>query len=578
MEVEGVALLRSDRECGFERCAREIRVEEFVDKFVFKSVDPVVPDASFSVDRDEGVVRGPEGNSINSETLLSTSIIYGVLGTIKLLAGTYILVITSREETGTYCGVPVYYKRDEAYFVSLLRTVESTSGLYYSYDGDLTLNVQRAQRSIKKPGVPLWKKADPRFIWNRILLEDLIESKLDVFCITVVQGSFHSVDATVKGLPAKLSLISRRCTWRLGTRMWRRGADLEGNVANFVETEQVFEFEGFISSFMVVRGSVPLIWEQIVDLSYKPRLNIINHPETSKVVKSHFQNLSQRYGQTVAVDLTDKEGDEGQLSTAFAAEMENNSISRYVSFDFHQFCANGDFHNLERLYDLISSDFEKQGYFLQCPDGQIAGEQSGIIRVNCIDCLDRTNVTQSYMGKKSLDIQLHKIGVLSSDECISTDDDLYEKFRLLWATNGDDISLEYSGTPALKGDLVRYGRQTIFGMLKDGLSALSRYYLNNFQDGLRQDALDLISGHYLVHRNNPSLFQVDGFESLSYLPVACAVIVGGISLTTIQSNPGRQMNRFSSSVLWAALSTGVLVVVKVNGRQLCSRPRLCKLV
>ncbi|XP_078435183.1 SAC domain-containing protein 8 isoform X4 [Wolffia australiana] len=543
MEVEGVALLRSDRECGFERCAREIRVEEFVDKFVFKSVDPVVPDASFSVDRDEGVVRGPEGNSINSETLLSTSIIYGVLGTIKLLAGTYILVITSREETGTYCGVPVYYvrsmkflscngrvsdlashkKRDEAYFVSLLRTVESTSGLYYSYDGDLTLNVQRAQRSIKKPGVPLWKKADPRFIWNRILLEDLIESKLDVFCITVVQGSFHSVDATVKGLPAKLSLISRRCTWRLGTRMWRRGADLEGNVANFVETEQVFEFEGFISSFMV-------------------------------------------------------EGDEGQLSTAFAAEMENNSISRYVSFDFHQFCANGDFHNLERLYDLISSDFEKQGYFLQCPDGQIAGEQSGIIRVNCIDCLDRTNVTQSYMGKKSLDIQLHKIGVLSSDECISTDDDLYEKFRLLWATNGDDISLEYSGTPALKGDLVRYGRQTIFGMLKDGLSALSRYYLNNFQDGLRQDALDLISGHYLVHRNNPSLFQVDGFESLSYLPVACAVIVGGISLTTIQSNPGRQMNRFSSSVLWAALSTGVLVVVKVNGRQLCSRPRLCKLV
>lgn len=33
------------------------------------------------------------------------------------------------------------------------------------------------------------------------------------------------------------------------------------------------------------------------------------------------------------------------------------------------------------------------------------------------------------------------------------------KFCLLfsvWANHGDDISLQYSGTPALKGDFVRY--------------------------------------------------------------------------------------------------------------------------
>jgi hypothetical protein len=32
----------------------------------------------------------------------------------------------------------------------------------------------------------------------------------------------------------------------------------------------------------------------------------------------------------------------------------------------------------------------------------------------------------------------------------------------------------------------RYGRQTFSGLVKDGISALSRYYLNNFQDGIRQ--------------------------------------------------------------------------------------------
>jgi hypothetical protein len=37
-----------------------------------------------------------------------------------------------------------------------------------------------------------------------------------------------------------------------GTRMWRRGADKDGNVANFVETEQVLEAEGFVASYVQV--------------------------------------------------------------------------------------------------------------------------------------------------------------------------------------------------------------------------------------------------------------------------------------------------------------------------------------
>ncbi|KAF9612889.1 hypothetical protein IFM89_004305 [Coptis chinensis] len=35
-------------------------------------------------------------------------IIYGVVGTIRLLAVTYFLVITSRKEVGTYLGFPIF--------------------------------------------------------------------------------------------------------------------------------------------------------------------------------------------------------------------------------------------------------------------------------------------------------------------------------------------------------------------------------------------------------------------------------------------------------------------------------------
>ncbi|KAL2250393.1 UNVERIFIED_CONTAM: Phosphoinositide phosphatase SAC8 [Sesamum indicum] len=369
--------------------------------------------------------------------------------------------------------------------------------------------------------------------------------------------------------------------------MWRRGANLGGDTANFIETEQLLEFEGHISSFLQVRGSIPLLWEQIVDLSYKPRLNIIHHEQTSEVVERHFNDILQRYGGCIAVDLTDKHGDEGLLSMAYAEEMQKLMQKlpkvRYVSFDFHQVCGNGNFENIRLMYDQLAEDFEKQGYFLLDPEGKVLAEQEGVVRSNCIDCLDRTNVTQSYLGQKSLNSQLQRVGAISSTECISMFSEDFEIFKTLWVDHGDEISLEYSGTHALKRDLVRYGKQTMAGIIKDGMSALSRYYLNNFHDGVRQashrDAIDLISGRYTVNRNGPSPSQPRGFDTLSYLPVASALLVGGLTVTSITLNQaGRQAHQYLSSVICAGLTAGVMAVIKANGRQICSRPRLCGLL
>ncbi|XP_010253772.1 PREDICTED: phosphoinositide phosphatase SAC8 isoform X2 [Nelumbo nucifera] len=575
----------------------QLQLQEFPDKFIIRSTDS--PEQAFSIGRSDGVIEQQTGDSY-SQSPTKVSTIYGVVGTIRLLAGTYVLIITSRKEVGSYLGFPIFRvmsmrflscndalqlstaqeKKDEAYFITLLKAVESTPGLYYSYETDLTLNLQRTCNLAEgRASKPLWKQADPRFVWNRNLLDELIECKLDAFIIPLVQGSFQTAQFTIKSSIANITLVSRRCTRRLGTRMWRRGANLEGDTANFIETEQLFEFEGFRSSFLQIRGSIPLLWEQIVDLSYKPRLRIINHEETPKAVERHFHDLTQRYGETVAVDLTDKHGDEGQLSMAYASEMEKLPHVRYVSFDFHHYCGNSNFDNLQLLYDQISVDVEKQGYFLVDSEGKILMEQKGAIRVNCIDCLDRTNVTQSYLAQKSLNSQLQRLGALSSTECISKFDEIYEKFKTVWIEQGDEISLEYSGTHALKRDLVRFGKQTFSGLIKDGMSALSRYYLNNFHDGIRQDAMDLISGHYTVNRNNPSPFQLNGFESLSYLPVASALLVGGLTLTSFTLNQaGRNAQHFASSVLWAGLTAGVMALVKANGRQFCSRPRLCGLL
>ncbi len=59
-------------------------------------------------------------------------------------------------------------------------------------------------------------------------------------------------------------------------------------------------------------------------------------------------------------------------------------------------------------------------------------------------------------------------------------------FKNVWADNGDIVSIEYSGTGALKADFTRTGQRTFAGLMRDGLNASMRYFKNNFADGFRQ--------------------------------------------------------------------------------------------
>lgn len=45
--------------------------------------------------------------------------------------------------------------------------------------------------------------------------------------------------------------------------------DENGNVANFVETEQIIDVYGHTLSFVIIRGSIPIYWSQ-PGLKYRP--------------------------------------------------------------------------------------------------------------------------------------------------------------------------------------------------------------------------------------------------------------------------------------------------------------------
>lgn len=80
-------------------------------------------------------------------------------------------------------------------------------------------------------------------------------------------------------------LISRRSRRYAGTRYMKRGINEHGNVANFVEVEQIcyvhsenFDLKPNVTSFVQIRGSIPLFWGQIPN-KLKPKPDIILQQE-----------------------------------------------------------------------------------------------------------------------------------------------------------------------------------------------------------------------------------------------------------------------------------------------------------
>ncbi|KAM5546960.1 phosphoinositide phosphatase SAC6 [Rosa sericea] len=589
-------------EAGRPKLYTRMRLWEFPDQYVIEPTDGS-NGSSLAVSRVDGsmslIEKLPESSSVRVPKIRT---IFGVVGVLKLVAGSYLMVITERLSVGSYLGHPIYkvssfkvfpcdhslrnspaeQKKMETEFSALLNIAERTPGLYFSYEANLTLSSQRLNDlGGESKSLPLWRQAEPRFLWNNYMLENLIDNKLDPYLLPIVQGSFHHFQAAIGKDIVDVTLIARRCTRRNGTRMWRRGADPDGYVANFVETEQIMHLNGFTASFVQVRGSIPLLWDQIVDLTYKPKFEIVRLEEAPRVAERHFLDLRKKYGAVLAVDLVNTHGGEGRLSEKFANAMQHivSDDLRYWHFDFHHICGHVHFERLSILYEQIVDFLDRNGYLLLNENGEKMKEQLGVVRTNCIDCLDRTNVTQSMIGRNMLECQLRRLGIFAAEETISSHPNLDECFKILWADHGDDVSIQYSGTPALKGDFVRCGQRTMQGMVKDGINALLRYYYNNFCDGTKQDAIDLLQGHYIVSvsKDMTAPSQKKGLEAVASFPLALSFVLTGFFFATLSLRQVRyDLRHLFFSFMWAGLSVAIAAFVRANGRIFCNRPRLHK--
>ncbi|KAF8863088.1 hypothetical protein BDZ45DRAFT_798694 [Acephala macrosclerotiorum] len=393
---------------------------------------------------------------------------------------------------------------------------------------------------------------------------------VDPYILPVIFGMLEIAQTRIKSTPLTMVLITRRSRHRAGTRYFSRGIDEQGHVANFNETEQIIILNdstsglgGFaggggmqngkvggsdgkevqIMSFVQTRGSVPVYWAEVNTLHYTPRLQIRGVETAVSAARAHFDEQIKLYGDNYLVNLVNQKGREKRVKEAYeqmvrmlvtspAEGSEQDQITdekfrvieprgrksdmdrlHYIYFDFHNETKGLQWHRAQLLLDQLHDALDRQQYFrgVDMPAGldgrlEVRNSQTSVVRTNCMDCLDRTNVVQSMLARWALNRQLTDLGVLSRGETFTTDQEFEILFRKLWADNADVVSKSYSGTGALKTDFTRTGQRTKAGALQDLNNSISRYAKNNFADGPRQDAFDLFLGTYLPSTSSSLVF------------------------------------------------------------------------
>lgn len=284
----------------------------------------------------------------------------------------------------------------------------------------------------------------------------------------------------------KILLISRLSWARAGTRFMVRGVNDDGFVANLVETQQVILVDNVISCFTQLRGSVPLFWSQnsLAVGSHKfdyTRERSLN----TAAFNRHFERLIKDYYNVCILSLLSTKKDEGVLNKLYKDIATESKLSlSFYHMDFHASFSNtfADT-NWNEITDVKYFLF-KSMFHLSIIDKNpmMICNQKGIIRTNCVDCLDRTNSFQTFIALNILEKQLYYMGLVAIDSI--TLKRFQDILKNLWFVNGNSCSQNYAGTDALDKN-----KSTVQSFFKDTHTSIKRAIISNFTDYRRHAAI-----------------------------------------------------------------------------------------
>ncbi|KAA3682257.1 uncharacterized protein DEA37_0004909 [Paragonimus westermani] len=448
---------------------------------------------------------------------------------------------------------------DESRYLKLFNSIDLANNFYFSYTYDLThtlqYNLKPVVNSVSRNSSQVWAvKSLPndRFVWNwhliplrfrpdhRLHVADAVDLQPDWF-MPLCHGTVSQAVLSACGAPLCLTLIGRRSRHFAGTRFLKRGMNMVGDVANEVETEQIVHDtscallrRGRCSSYVQLRGSVPLFWTQESSkmVVRRPPIALLREDPYFEAFGLHFSNLLKRYGSPIIVlnlmkrrekrrfELTLSEGYErgvAYLSQFLPSKIHpaetscddddrstiGNPPIQYIAFDIARVQKSKRLVALDELRPIVDACVRLTGLFIT--SGNRSGErrailgikplQCGLIRVNCVDCLDRTNTAQFVVGRVALAYQLYHLGFLA-EPVIVADSKIDRLLQNMYDEHGDTLALQYGGSQLVHNIDTYKKTHKLSSQSRDFVQTLSRYYSNKFSDWDKQCVTNLFLRTY----------------------------------------------------------------------------------
>ncbi|KAF9578141.1 phosphatidylinositol-3,5-bisphosphate 5-phosphatase, partial [Lunasporangiospora selenospora] len=495
---------------------------------------------------------------------------YGIVGFVRFTEGYYLVVVTKRSPVALIGGHYVFHidavstlsihssttpttkldkNSDEARYLQMFQSVDLTKNFYFSYSYDITRTLQWNMTRQRSEG------RNKMFVWNQYLLENgfgkqgQMESQ---WALPIMYGFVDQSKLSIMGRNAYVTLIARRSRHFAGARFLKRGVNDRGYVANDVESEQIVSEMSTTSfcgagtgkvspnhtSFVQHRGSIPLNWTQDgTNMSPKPAIELSVVDPFFTAAALHFDDMFKRYGAPCIVlnliKAKEKTARESILLKEFSDCIEylnqflpEEKKIQHIKWDMSRASKSPNENVISVLEIIADKTFARTGFFHSGADQGLHNQkrrtdnslhlQNGVVRTNCIDCLDRTNAAQFIIAKCALGHQLYSLGLIA-EPFVPFDCDAVNMLTEMYHDHGDTIALQYGGSH-LVNTMETYRKINQWtSHSRDMIESIRRFYSNSFVGKFyaeKQDSMNLFLGNYIVRSGQPALWELPGDHHL----------------------------------------------------------------
>ncbi|TFK20447.1 polyphosphoinositide phosphatase [Coprinopsis marcescibilis] len=291
------------------------------------------------------------------------------------------------------------------------------------------------------------------------------------------------------------------------------------------------------TSYVQYRGSIPVYWTQETNsMVPKPPIEISVVDPFYTAAAKHFDDLFKRYGTPITILNLIKRREpvprESKLLDEYTQCVRylNQFLPKdkrmvYRAWDMSRAYKEKTQDVISYLEDIAEESIQLTGFFHSGPEPyshylnqhgkgrHSAGDdsdsesepnqentwrrtikvQNGICRINCVDCLDRTNAAQFVFGKRVLGHQLYALGVVDNPN-LAFDSDAVNMLTEMYHDHGDTIALQYTGS-ALVNRVETYRRMPHWNShSRDIIENIRRFYANSLLDADKQAAINVFLG------------------------------------------------------------------------------------